>query len=789
MSKQTSSPSMRFRFRTKLILVAVASVLVALLLSSTVALRSFTNLGSDASQKIEKGLGDASKEYLENYIETTALRTSLMLNQAFSELQILGELMQWLIDHPEENNKIGEVFSNLSAFQDKLSYDRQGNWHQNDPEEQSVVSVWGHLLKDGQIRPDVVEHIKKTAILDLILPVIKNIGANKLYMYMVGPRGQSYLRLTPFVDMATEFDRLYPGHNKQDFWDFFFPGIVDGWQKWPDSGMSRKELKGRITITEPYLDAAGGGIIVSCFYPLWEDNYKKFAGAAALDFSLSQIVDLIKGVKLAKTGFAFFAQSKGNVLAVNEAGEKILGVTLKTKGEEEVTGVNLLDRNLTKSTQAEIRALRLPQDDKIHIDRANLDGTNGEKSQYVIVTKRMQPLLTYMESGLNKEHWTLGFVVPEKEIYEALFATQKSLNETVQRTLLSQIWVAIVSLLIVMLGVLWVSRRMTSGLISLAAAAGKLKNKDYTVRVDIRTRDEIRQLGSAFNGMAAEIQQYTENLENLVRERTKELEEANTEISALNEMLKEENLRLGAEMEVAQRLQLMVLPKKQELDAVKSLDIAGHMSPADEVGGDYYDVLTTDSLVKIGIGDVTGHGLRSGVLMLMVQSITRTLLDSGEYDPVNFLVILNQVLYKNIRRIDTQRNLTLSFIDYMDGNITLSGQHEEVIIVRSDGTLKLIDTMDLGFPIGLEPNVDQFIATTTFRLHSDDVVVLFTDGITEAEDINQKQFGIERLCESIMSRRMESAEKIKDGVVADVMAHIGEQKIFDDISLVAIKGL
>ena len=788
MSKQTSSPSMRFKFRTKLILVAVASVLVALLLSSTVALRNFTKLGKDASQKIEKGLGDASKEYLENYIETTALRTSLILNQAFSELQILGELMQWLIDHPEENNKLSEVFSKLPVFRDKLNYNPQGDWHQNAPGEQSVVSVWGHLLKDGQIRPDVVQHIKKTAILDLILPVIKNIGANKLYMYMVGPRGQSYLRLTPFVDMATEFDKLYPGHNKQDFWDFFFPGIVDGWQKWPASGMTREELKGRITITEPYEDAAGGGIIVSCFYPLWEDNYKKFAGAAALDFSLSQIVDLIKGVKLAKTGFAFFAQPKGNVLAVNEVGEKILGVTSKTKGEKDVTGVNLLDRNLTKSTQAEIRTLKLPQDDKVQIVRANLVGAEG-MGKYVIVTKRMPPLLTYMESGLNKEHWTLGFVVPENEIYEALFATQKSLDETVQRTLLSQIWVAIVSLLIVMLGVLWVSRRMTSGLISLAAAAGKLKNKDYSVRVDIRTRDEIRQLGSAFNGMAAEIQQYTENLENLVRERTKELEGANREISALNEMLKEENLRLGAEMEIAQRLQLMVLPKKQELEAVKSLDIAGHMSPADEVGGDYYDVLTTDTLVKIGIGDVTGHGLRSGVLMLMVQSITCTLLDSGEYDPVNFLVILNRVLYKNIRRIDTQRNLTLSFIDYIDGNITLSGQHEEVIIVRSDGTLKLIDTMDLGFPIGLEPDVEQFIATTTFPLHRDDVVVLFTDGITEAEDINQKQFGIERLCESIMSRRMESAEKIKDGIVADVMAHIGEQKIFDDISLVAIKGL
>src|SRR6185295_16582649 len=111
----------------------------------------------------------------------------------------------------------------------------------------------------------------------------------------------------------------------------------------------------------------------------------------------------------------------------------------------------------------------------------------------------------------------------------------------------------------------------------------------------------------AFNDMASEIQAYTTNLEEIVRARTKALEDANHEITALNAKLAQENVRLGAELDVARQLQLMVLPGERELDEIPALDIAGFMQPADEVGGDYYDVLRNNGAVKIGIGDVTGH--------------------------------------------------------------------------------------------------------------------------------------------------------------------------------------
>lgn len=263
--------------------------------------------------------------------------------------------------------------------------------------------------------------------------------------------------------------------------------------------------------------------------------------------------------------------------------------------------------------------------------------------------------------------------------------------------------------------------------------------------------------------------------------------EANHKITVLNERLKVENLRMGAELEITRRLQKMILPKDYELSEISGLEIAGFMESADEVGGDYYDVLTNDGAAKIGIGDVTGHGLESGVLMLMVQTAIRTLQESNETDPVRFMDILNRTIYKNVERMNTDKNLTLALLDYHQGLLSISGQHEEMVIVRASGEIERVETMELGFPIGLVSEIGDFIAQTQVQLHSGDVVVLYTDGITEAEDINGVQYEMERLCEIVKRYRQKSAAEIKEAVIRSWRQHLGTQKMFDDITLLVLK--
>ena len=265
------------------------------------------------------------------------------------------------------------------------------------------------------------------------------------------------------------------------------------------------------------------------------------------------------------------------------------------------------------------------------------------------------------------------------------------------------------------------------------------------------------------------------------------LAKANEEIEKLNNCLQAENTRLSAELEITQRLQTMLLPKEKELSQIKDLEIAGFMEPAEEVGGDYYDVLQHHGRLTISIGDVTGHGLESGVLMLMVQTAVRTLMENNETDPKQFFEVLNRTIYKNVQRMDSDKNLSLCLIDYYQGVLSLSGQHEEMLLVRSGGALERIDTIDLGFPIGLEETIEDFVFQTQIRLDRGDVVVLYTDGVTEAENNLGKHYGLEQLCSVVQQNWQRSADEIVQYAIADLRSHIGVEKVYDDITLVVLK--
>ena len=333
---------------------------------------------------------------------------------------------------------------------------------------------------------------------------------------------------------------------------------------------------------------------------------------------------------------------------------------------------------------------------------------------------------------------------------------------------------------------LLLARRLTQPVLQLGDAADSLSKGNWDQTVQVQGADEMNGLATAFNTMATQLKVSFETLEDKVKERTASLASANDEIITLNEKLKADNLRLGAELDVARQIQQMILPNVEELQ-IEGLDLAGYMEPADEVGGDYYDVLNNDGIVTIGIGDVTGHGLESGILMLMAQTAIRTLQEIGETNPVHFLDAINRTLYKNVQRMNSEKSMTLAVLNYAQGQISISGQHEETIVVRKGGAIERIDTMDLGFPIALDDDIADFISHIQVDLQPGDGVVLYTDGIPEAKDMDKKQYGLEQLCVVISENWHLTAEEIKAAIVADVRRFIGKQKVFDDITLLVLK--
>jgi phosphoserine phosphatase RsbU/P len=262
--------------------------------------------------------------------------------------------------------------------------------------------------------------------------------------------------------------------------------------------------------------------------------------------------------------------------------------------------------------------------------------------------------------------------------------------------------------------------------------------------------------------------------------------------SAMNTMVEElersrrslaEKQRLERELEIASRIQTSILPKRYD---VGGLEIAAHMIPASEVGGDYYDVFAMGDGCWVGIGDVAGHGLSAGLEMLMVQSIVAALVrQAPRASPSDHVKILNAVLYDNIRnRLGQDEHITMTLMRYDAGVFTFAGAHEEILICRAaSGECEYVPTP--GTWLGGMRDIAKVTRDSTLELQPGDLMVLYTDGITEAQDKKREQFGAERLARTVAQHRHEPVTAVRDRVIEAVQAWQAVQD--DDISLVVIR--
>ncbi|BBC25880.1 SpoIIE family protein phosphatase [Pseudanabaena sp. ABRG5-3] len=506
---------------------------------------------------------------------------------------------------------------------------------------------------------------------------------------------------------------------------------------------------------------------ISPVRPIYDEN-RKLLGVLSINIRLSRITNFVHELSISPNGQSFIMERSGNLVA-----SSIIKQPFKVIGKESDRKIERIESaksdNSVVATTAQNLQTRFSSLDSIKTIQ-QIKFSLNEEVYFATVTPISDG------QGIN---WLAVVVVPEKDFMERIKANTQT---TVLLCLLTLIGATAISV--------FTSSLISRPIIRLTQASKELATGSLDLRVhtvDIIEIDEIDTLEHSFNTMAGTLQEVFTTLEDKVMERTTELANANAEIIALNEKLKQENLRMATELDVARQIQQMILPKPEELESIVDLDIAGYMEPADEIGGDYYDVLETDGVVTLGIGDVTGHGLESGILMLMTQTAVRTLQEIRETDPVKFLSTLNRTLFKNVQRMDSEKTLTLAIVNYTNGKIVISGQHEEIILVRKNGQIERIDTMSLGFPIALDSEIEQFISHATFDLDLGDGIVLYTDGIPEAININKVQYRVERLCEVISKSWHKSASEIKADIIVDVRRHIGTQKVFDDITLLVLK--
>jgi phosphoserine phosphatase RsbU/P len=523
---------------------------------------------------------------------------------------------------------------------------------------------------------------------------------------------------------------------------------------WYQSAIAKKSA----VWSDIYLDFHTSLPTLSASQPVY-DRGGKLLGVCGSDLFLpAEFSKFLQSRKIAETGIAFLVDRKNTLVSSSTQEAIITGTGEKTK--------RLLATESSNSRIQQIGRL-LSQRAMTIKDSLDLEVEINGKKEYLSIFPYND------DRGID---WLVVVSLPEED-----FTVQINRN-THQAILLCGV-ALVISILVSIKTSEWIARPI----LKLAMASERMARGELQQRVDPQNVWELDRLGRAFNSMSKELQELFHNLENKVSERTQALSQASQQIADLNLRLQEENLRMGAELEITYRLQQAILPKDIELQAISDLKIAGIMAPATEVGGDYYDVIYHNDTVTICMADVTGHGLESGILAIMTQVAARTLVIADEQNMDRFLTILNRVIFGNVQRMETEKNLSFLLLHYHQGKLLIAGQHEQVIYLDSSGCLRLIDTDCLGFPIGLVDDIQDFVGYEMIEMHHGDLVVTYTDGITEAQNSQNKLYGLERLCNILLTLRHQPVDVILNGILHDVKDFIDGHTIYDDISLVVFR--
>jgi DAHL domain/Stage II sporulation protein E (SpoIIE) len=269
-------------------------------------------------------------------------------------------------------------------------------------------------------------------------------------------------------------------------------------------------------------------------------------------------------------------------------------------------------------------------------------------------------------------------------------------------------------------------------------------------------------------GAACKLRSVYARLENLVSKRTHELNQAMQE--------------LWGEMELAKKIQTALVPRKL---ALRGCEVAAIMRPTALVGGDYYDVFEVGGVEWVLIGDVSGHGVPAGLVMMMCQTSVHSVLAScPDIGPDELLTLVNGTLTRNIQRLGEDKYMTMSALRREpDGSFKVAGMHQDLLVYRA-ASGRVEHFKSEGTWLGLIGNIHGLNPVSTLMLEPGDALVLYTDGITEASR-DGKMLDIDGLVEALLAHGAQSAERILAGILEKLESY----EVKDDVVALIIKQL
>lgn len=699
----------KFSIRTKLLMAFLGLSLVALIVLGFVALNGIATLNSyslQSSQTLgENAVADSTvalAKQAEEYLLRLALDQADISNNIFeqveAEMKITAQLAQTILAS--------------STLDSKTLYSQQ----QRPP---NIYEATVYVLAPNVELDNVSNELNYTSHMeDAFKSIHKN---NPLLTQLYIGTESGILQLYPWsTGINTSYD----------------PRLRDWY-------INAKQT-GEIYWSEPYIDAGGHGLMVTCSIPV-SSPQKGFFWVIGADVTIQTINQKIINTQIGELGYAFLLDNKGNVIARPE-----LSSQDKKWDESFETGNMLLSDNPALAAIAK-------------------NMTEGKKGITMCSLSDGDKYIAY--APLNNTKWSMAIVLPVEEIIAPALNTQSKINEYTDETSTiinleaekvrnTYLILFIIIIFMVAATSLLLARTIVNPITTLIKGAKALGSGDLDSRVHINSGDELETLAGSFNKMADDLQEYMVELQRTTAEKT----------------------RLIKELEIAKGIQRSFLPEKEP--DISGIDIAASNVAATEVGGDFYDFIPiAKDQWGLTIADVAGKGVPAALFMALSRTLVRAS-TTGNPNVSESIEKANELICADAK---TGMFVTL-FYAILDAKkkrlrYVNAGHNPPLLLKQQKGNTVLLKAK--GIALGVIENIE--LEEEEIQLEKGDLITLFTDGVTEAINQKEEQFGQQRLLTLIEENRGLSACEIVSKIEAEVTAFSGGQPQFDDITLMIIK--
>jgi sigma-B regulation protein RsbU (phosphoserine phosphatase) len=588
--------------------------------------------------------------------------------------------------------------------------------HPADPEKASV-----YILAPGVMQSSVNDELSALSMMDdLIRPL--RASDTRLTQAYVGT-GSGILWVNPWVD-----------------------GVPSSFDPRTRDWFVRAEQNDRVIWSDPYVDAGGKGLMVTCSRRVGADG-DGHTWVVGTDVTLDTINTRIITTQVGDRGYALLLDSRGNV--VSRPGI----ATGDRKWDESFTAENLL-----KSDNAALSAVAL---EMVAGKSGTAQVTLGGEEKYIAY------------APVTSVNWSLAVVMPVDDIIApaeetralivaATGETGARLNQEMDAA--KSLFFALFVMLFIAVTILSVlfARIITRPVEELRRGSEAIGAGDLEHRVQISTGDEFEDLANSFNRMAGDLKDHIDELQRTTAEKE----------------------RFEKELEIAKGIQQSFLP--DSAPEIAGIELAAKNVPALEVGGDFYDFIPiAKDRWGLVIADVSGKGVPAALFMALSRTLIRasTMKDA---DPARSIGHANRLICEDSKTsmfvtlfyaILDAREMTLHYVNAgHNPPLLLQGASSDVRLLKAEGiALGVIDDVEL--------------QSVRVDLNSGDVLVLYTDGVTEAINDKDEEFGEERLLRVIAENRGLPAEEILERILDAITAFAGERPQFDDITLMVLRAL